>query len=312
MFKAARHQRGLTLTELLTVVSVITILTTMMSPVLLRVQQEGYRAKCTANLKQINLALATVANQQNGKLPKCFDLNGSNVDEDSWWYRKIARVAYPTDAGYDYLSVPRSDEDFWDGYSGPLKKFHPDTCILRCPTTTDHYDERKEANDRPQVTREEWKDKDRVYDDCYGYNNTRFTYTGHSEDSPLFPRDGQNPIGRSKLYHGHMGGINRAITGSYDNSDEDFTYIGWLSDIPQAAQTILIMDYLKADAAPDSDVKTWQGASGNTVVRDGYRFRHGGKANVLFVDGHIEGYREHLFRSSIADNTIHWSVKKRP
>jgi prepilin-type processing-associated H-X9-DG protein/prepilin-type N-terminal cleavage/methylation domain-containing protein len=312
VFHIARRRRGLTMTELLTVVSVITILTTMMSPVLLRVQQEGYRAKCTTNLKQINLALATVANQQNGKLPKCFDLNGTSVDEDSWWYRKIARVAYPTGSingtQYDYLSVPRSDDSAWDSYSGPLKKFSPDTCILRCPSTTDHYDERKQANDRPQVTKEEWKDKDRVYDDCYGYNNTRFEYTGVSADSPLFPRDGKNFYGRSKLYHHFGGGINQPITGSYDNSDEDYTYIGWLSDIPQAAQTILIMDYLKADAAPDNDVKT---LSDGRVV-DGYRFRHGGKANVLFVDGHIEGYREHLFRSSIADNTIHWSVKKRP
>ena len=79
-----RTPRAFTLTELLTVVSVITILTSMMAPVLLRVRQEAGRIKCTSNLKQVHEALELVANRRNGKLPKCFEMQAANPTLVNW------------------------------------------------------------------------------------------------------------------------------------------------------------------------------------------------------------------------------------
>lgn len=89
-------RRGMTLTELLTVVAVITILLSMMAPVLLRAQKEATRRRCMGNIKELHLGLQLVANSEHGKLPKCFDMNCNQVKEATWWYREVAKVMYPT------------------------------------------------------------------------------------------------------------------------------------------------------------------------------------------------------------------------
>jgi len=257
-------------------------------------------------MTQINLALQLYVNDNSGKLPQCFDLAGTTVKEASWWYRKMARRIYPTDRNhpsYDQLNVPRSYDGWWNTNSGTsLQKFDPDRCILRCPASPDYYNSRSASTVIPRCYE---IDKDRVYDDNYGYNNFGFVYdpnvmTIHESDGSGHTAD------TSYLYHKPnrygIGGRNpmEPISGHY-NVTNTTCYIGARTDVPEPGGTILLMDYVKADAQPFPGVDDMQG----------YRFRHGGRANALFVDGHVEGFRERVLVSALGGNQIHWTVKKR-
>jgi prepilin-type processing-associated H-X9-DG protein len=348
---ARRRCRALTMTELLTVASVIAILASMMSPVLLRFSQEAGRIKCSSNLSQINQAVGLVASQQGGKLPRCFDgPTGSAgvIDESSWWYRKVARITYPTatvdSVVYDQLTVPQPNDAFWTPTAAQqadaarmkewskLKKFDPQSSFLRCPASRDYFWERYCAAGYTYVT--DWnggnKDKDRVYDDNYGYNNHGFTDTtqaaGKQRYGFIYTAQYGADVGTTRyniwwaapsnvywgsntLYHAGGSGANRSIQGGYYDEHKSFSYIGGLMDMREPAQTILMVDYLKADAAPAIDGRTIT-IGGVPKYFDGYVFRHGGKLNVMFVDGHVEAYRERMLRDAIASDSIHGTVKR--
>jgi len=357
-----RPRRGMTLTELLTVVSVIAILTSMMSPVLMRAHKEAIRRNCMGNIKEISVGLQLVANSHFGKLPQCFDQAAQTTSpsqnkqpiEDTWWYRKVARVLFPTAKYkdidntsntilYDHLNLPYHAK-YRNDNSGPnwwrdagkdhvnLQRFRHEQSPFRCPATKDFVDGRFDQ----RRTKANGRDKDRAYDDNYGYNNTGFAYAaGHGKDADrenLFCYTvGNWFFEESRLYHGpndsNVGGSsNTPISGYYPRPgdstyDPDKGYIGCLSDIYDPGGTILLMDYIKADMTMDADLGTDD--RGAVTVRgesrlypDGARFRHGGRANVLFADGHIEGYRDRIFRSRAAlgrpKQGIHWTVYRRP
>lgn len=63
------HNRGLSLVEILVVVSVITVLALLLSPVLTKVRAAGNDARCTANLRQIITAYLTRINDDGGFFP---------------------------------------------------------------------------------------------------------------------------------------------------------------------------------------------------------------------------------------------------
>jgi len=380
------HRRqGITLTELLTVVSVIAILTSIMSPFVIRSKQAAVGTVCKSNIAQIYTGINLVANDRYGRLPECFELYGNgvkgtlhnvtvdgkervyhNADDSTWWYRKVGRVLYP-DANHEveesrtikidevdhtvnvtvtkeYLSqqrvqCPECGVIFWtsagggefincprtecDGRFAPTGGFRSNRCVLRCPASIDPYPQSDPDSPAPEYHKQaEGVIKDRVFDDCYGYNNSGFTYAGHEDEhATIIPiKSGQidyNSVmwGRmytSKYYHGGGWG---AITGSrteYDWYDDDgnaitCSYVGGSSKVVDAARTILLMDYIKADVAPRLE-------NDNVFA---YRFRHGGRANVLFVDGHQRSYSEETFLADIGTDDpitkrsrIHWNVIK--
>jgi prepilin-type processing-associated H-X9-DG protein len=326
----------MTLTELLTVVAVIAILVSMMSPILMRAAKEATRRKCMGNMSQISVGLNLIANDNFGKLPKCYDLQKHKKTwkpkEATWWYRKVARVMYPVGKfkknTYDHLTVPRRrNKNWWRKAAkegSALQKWHPDHTIFRCPASTDMYDEKWQPQQKPRAS---GVDKDRVFDDNYGYNNYGFKYRGkgYGGQCTIYYKHGGRFFQFSRLYHkrcnrGKGGYKNphaihgRYITPGHKEYDPDFAYIGALADYPDPAGTILLMDYVKADIAPSYDSRGDVKVGGQTYhYPDGGRFRHGERANVLFVDGHVEGFRDRIFRQAVAEGSrIHWHVKRRP
>jgi len=287
-----RARRGVTITELLTVVSLITILTSFVSPVVVTVKHAALARVCSHNLRQVFLALQLNANAHYGKLPTCVTLNTTDnplklinysLKEDEWWYRKVSRVLYkandPLNGGY----IPAEHN------------------ALRCPGSADPYDQ---SRVRGNYTKVNSADKDRVFDDCYGYNNFGFAYNvgdSQKEKKPAIPNPDTlkwGAIGNSFYYRSTAPsggwGANVPIVGrpkhllkpSTDPPLCDcgrpwpckYTRLGEFTKVPEASRTILMMDYIKADVAPD-------------LVNDGlrgFRFRHNGSANVMFVDGHVE------------------------
>ena len=295
------RRRGMTMTELLTVVAVITILVAMMSPILLRAHKEASRRSCMGNLRQIYTAFELIRNKRFGKFPNCFESTNNVVDENSWWYRKVAQEIYPHGVAhdgkhYDHLTVPYDDDKtWWNGAANAhinLQSFRPESTFLRCPATPDHPDDRVHGGGVPRNTG--GFDKHRVFDDNYGYNNYGFVYTGPSASRRV---DLATAVrrGRTTMYHDGGSGV---ITGHYDTDPtRRYTYVGDLAEFVGQPGTILMMDYVKADIAPNID--EWYG----------FRFRHGDRANVLFADGRIEGYRIRSLMGEIASDTIRWGVR---
>jgi prepilin-type N-terminal cleavage/methylation domain-containing protein/prepilin-type processing-associated H-X9-DG protein len=64
-----RHRRhAFTLIELLVVIAVIALLTAILIPVLRSAKEQGYRAVCLSNLRQLTLAWLAYADEHDGKL----------------------------------------------------------------------------------------------------------------------------------------------------------------------------------------------------------------------------------------------------
>lgn len=330
-----RHtHRAMTMTELLTVVSVIAILTSMLSPVIIQARKSAQGRACSNNIQNIYLGLSQIANDNYGKLPPCFDLHGEDIkgtvykvivdgevatiyedDETSWWYHKVARVLYPD---YNRRRTENRTVTLQDGTQKEVEvttltdyiqgnKFRTGQCVLRCPVSMDPCPHTRAHH----VSEPNNNVIDRVFDDNYGYNNYGFRYKSHENQHSI-----PDPVtllwgrsGTSRYYHASgWGAIKGWRVDSQPGGDTDQrTHLGRFADFPETSRTILLMDYVKADIAP-------------RLVNDGlwgFRFRHNGTANVLFADGHIKVYSRGALLSDLGmlDATTgheraHWYVVK--
>lgn len=66
--ESLRHLRGFTLIELLVVIAIIAILLAILMPALSRVKEQGKRAACLSNLKQLQLAWSMYADENDDKI----------------------------------------------------------------------------------------------------------------------------------------------------------------------------------------------------------------------------------------------------
>jgi type II secretory pathway pseudopilin PulG len=371
------RRRALTLTELLTVASVIAILASMLSPLLVRGRQVAVQQSCASNLNQMFRALTLYANGNNGKFPRCFDTPtpsaNANPIESTWWYRKISMVLYPLDNTYSFTrqcptcsrlypatavtcplhDPPKAVQD--KAYSDWL----PHRCVLRCPASHDPFDHSRAPAYFPGVAGGDGGDKDRVFDDCYGYNNLGtngygFVYAGAGTLPAVLSRVYSIPYySTSKYYHDPSPyGANTPVTGrfmvgrgkecprdrtfafdpTFDPSKKEtcavsgcgellravqFGDIGTWSDFSQAASTLLMADYCKADASPFPGVDEGLCEENNPATGKVdnpklpvpvYGFRHGGKFNALFAAGNVEGFTPRGFFSIVGTPKAHWQV----
>jgi len=81
-------KKGFTLIELLVVIAIIAILAAILLPALARAREQGRRAACQSNLKQLGLALQIYAQNFGEYFPiytKFFNVMGSNPNTGSLW-----------------------------------------------------------------------------------------------------------------------------------------------------------------------------------------------------------------------------------
>lgn len=298
------HARGLTITELLVVVSLLTILTSFLSPFVLSVKHAALARLCAHNMRQCYVGAQMYANDTFGRLPSCVELNITDnpiqskdysLNEQSWWFHKIAAKIY---VAKNPDGTPLNNPVIMNP---PATRPVPaDQCVLRCPGSTDPYDQTRVRGSYAQVS---GTDKDRVFDDNFGYNNFGFRYGGGKEASCALPNPYTLAWGaRGLSYYYRTSGTNwgnivgrlhflNPSTKKCDCGTDNCPYLtlycrlGDYAMVPEAARTLMMMDYAKADVAPRlNNDGVW-----------GYRFRHDGRANAMFVDGHVDLYTQMSF-----------------
>jgi prepilin-type N-terminal cleavage/methylation domain-containing protein/prepilin-type processing-associated H-X9-DG protein len=81
-----RASAGFTLIELLAVIGIITILMSLLLPVISRAREAANRIKCGNNLHQISLALRIFSESFNGRLPSGVTERGNGMDAPHYEY----------------------------------------------------------------------------------------------------------------------------------------------------------------------------------------------------------------------------------
>jgi prepilin-type N-terminal cleavage/methylation domain-containing protein/prepilin-type processing-associated H-X9-DG protein len=314
-----RANRGLTLTELLTVVAVIVIFTSIAAPMFVYVRHLSTGAKCVKNMQQIGVTLAAMAT-----LPKCVEVESSGaVKEDQWWYNKVSRALFPP--------------PLKDPFTLSADAFRAEQFVLRCPGSRDNYNQAWAPKNvscaiggtsyNIHQLNPSRDDKDRCYDDSYGYNNVGFVYdpAGWPSGRCLPNPDSATEVPLkaypvSALYHSGISVKGVYDTGVVSATGVSYGYIGGPGEFLEAGRTILLMDYVKADAQPAPS--TFVRANGTTWVTAvdrlyGYSFRHGGAANVMFADFHVQTYSKNALLAAVGSQDtitkrarIHWEVIK--
>ncbi|MDD2707598.1 MAG: type II secretion system protein [Verrucomicrobiae bacterium] len=107
--RARSAMRGFTLTELLTVISIIAVLFAMLSAALRQVRDRGKQVICMNNLRQIGLGLMSYANEHDGYIPPIY-----TTPANTYWTHSLVNNGYFTTNGAQKLFVcPSASSANW-------------------------------------------------------------------------------------------------------------------------------------------------------------------------------------------------------
>jgi len=82
-----RIHRGFTLIELLVVVAIISVLITLLVPVLRHAREAARAAVCASNLRQLGIGIVNYTNDNDGFLPQYPCQNDDEISVDREWFR---------------------------------------------------------------------------------------------------------------------------------------------------------------------------------------------------------------------------------
>lgn len=140
--RRTQRRGGFTLIELLAVLVVIAILIGMLLLALSKAKELGRRARCTQNLKQIGLAAALYAEDNNHSF---FHVGGSIPNGGQWTLNPRSTIILPSNHTLAYWGI-----GYWNYHSGAKE-------IFGCPSAK---------------TVDEWREHDRYYPKEFWKNST--------------------------------------------------------------------------------------------------------------------------------------------
>jgi len=125
---AKRTARGFTLIELLVVSAIIALLLALLIPVLRSAREQGQRAVCLSNLRQLTLAWIAYADDYDGKIVQ--NVNSGVISGQRGW-----RAAFNYSLSYTLSGADLIRED----NRGALWPYLRDIDIYRCPRARPHH-----------------------------------------------------------------------------------------------------------------------------------------------------------------------------
>ena len=161
---------GFTLIELLVVIAIIGILASMLLPALGKAKEQGRRARCISNLKQISLGITMYADDNNNSLHHV----GGSIPNHGHWTRNPNSTV---------LLEPNDGEAYWG--RGYLTYFGGTKEVYRCPSARIVDEWREEGKRYP---REFWLNS------SYGANRYAVTPYEPNKPSPMKISDLLNPM----------------------------------------------------------------------------------------------------------------------
>ena len=125
-----RKQKGFTLIELLVVIAIIAILMAILMPALNRVREQGKRAVCLSNVKQLALAWIMYADENDDVL-----VNGAigYSDRDTGWGKHKGEIAW-VDELVREGDEPREERQREEIAQGALWPYVKSYGLYKCPT----------------------------------------------------------------------------------------------------------------------------------------------------------------------------------
>ncbi len=123
-------RRGFTLVELLVVIAIIAVLMAILMPALKGAREQGKRAVCLNNLRQLTLAWILYAEANNGRIP--YSDVGFTLGVTRWWVNWPGATSDPVD---DFTM-----EEWHNAIkAGQMYKYCKNVKLYRCPNAPKRY-----------------------------------------------------------------------------------------------------------------------------------------------------------------------------
>ncbi len=265
-----RSSAGFSLVELLVVIGIIALLIALLMPALAKANEQARQVKCLTVLRAIGQAAQTHLNDHKGYLPLAgwhWNISGGVVNPEGLDDLAEAKYDYYLDRG---IKRPMPVTAALAQYLGP---------VLR-------------SNSREGITADLQSPSVRRLFRCPSQNVELWGWTQRGDGpggSWMSPPECSSYV------------FNEGILGRRDGAKINRCPVGLITKVARASEVLFAMDgrtrdqaydrcFLAFDYGPndsmyDFDINTQSGTLGKEILD---YWRHGTRANVLFVDWHVE------------------------